>query len=78
MLGREGHSVQSKQGAGKRQRGTGWPGKKGWSLSTHLKGSRLEQAHEIRPNCLIALAITMTTGYNINHFAHCSLFDFSV
>ena len=27
---------------------------------------------------LIALAITMTTGYNINHSAHCRLFDFSV
>ena len=49
-LGREGGPVQSKQGAGKRQRGTG-PGEKGWSLSTHLEGSRLEQAHEIRPNC---------------------------
>ena len=49
-LGREGRPGQSKQGAGKRQRGAG-PGEKGWSLSTHLKGSRLEQAHEIRPYC---------------------------
>ena len=48
--GREGRPGQSKQGAGKRQRGAG-PGGKGWSLSTHLEGSRLEQAHEIRPNC---------------------------
>ena len=47
-LGKKGRPVQSKQG---RERGTG-PGEKGWSLSTHLKGSRLEQAHEIRPNCL--------------------------
>ena len=49
-LGREGRPGQSKLGAGKRQRGTG-PGEKGWSLFTHLEGSRLEQAHEIRPNC---------------------------
>ena len=45
MLGREGRPVQSKQGAGKRQMGTG-PGGKGWSLSTHLKGSTLEQAQK--------------------------------
>ena len=49
-LGREGRPVQSKQGAGKRQRGAGR--EKGGSLSIHLKGSRLEQAHEIRPNVL--------------------------
>ena len=62
MLGREGCPVQCKQGAGKRQRGA----QKGGSLSTHLKGSRLEQAHEIRPNVLCynydnwSFAITMT------------------
>ena len=48
MLGREGRPVQRIMDQG-RQRGAG-PGEKGWSLSTHLKGSRLEQAHEIRPN----------------------------
>ena len=47
MLGREGHPVQCKQGAGKRQGGAG-PGENG----ELLKSSRLEQAHEIRPNCL--------------------------
>ena len=51
MLGREGRPVHSKRGAGKRQMGAG-PGGKGGSLSTHLKGSKLEQAHEIKPNCL--------------------------
>ena len=59
MLGREGRPLQSKQGAGKRQRGAGRPGEKGWSFSTHLKGSRLEQAHEIKPNCL---------GYNYDYW----------
>ena len=56
-LGREGRPVQSKQGAGKRK-GHG-AREKGWNLSTYLKGSRLEQAHEIRPNCL---------GYNYDYW----------
>ena len=54
---REGRPVQSKQGAGKRK-GRG-AREKGWNLSTYLKGSRLEQAHEIRPNCL---------GYNYDYW----------
>ena len=59
---REGRtSSAGNQGARDWDRAAG-PGKKaGAYLHNGLKGSRLEQAHEIRPN---VFAITTTTGYN--------------
>ena len=38
--------------------------KAGTYLHNGLKGSRVDQAHKIRPN---VLAITMTTGYNTSY-----------
>ena len=63
--GKEGHPVQSKQGAGKRQKGMGLGGKR-LELIYAPQGFQTETGPCMKSG-LIALAITMTTGYNINH-----------
>ena len=51
---------------------------RGEKAGAYLHASRVQDWNRPMKLGLSALAITMTTGYNINHSAHCSLFDFSV
>ena len=77
ILGREGHPVQSKQELG-RDKGAQGQEKKKKKAGASLHTLRVPDWNRPMKLSLIALAITMTTGYNINHSAHCRLFDFSV